>query len=232
MIYSCISLALVTLFIVLLRVFFPGLLGRSGPAYARRDTLFTAAEFRFLDALRKSLPCGLEIFAKVRVADVLQPVQSLDPKAWRAAFNQITGKHLDFVLCDRESGCLVCAIELNDRSHERKERRERDQLIASACAGAGFPLIMIPVARNYDPESIRATILQALNKHPAPPPSAAHLATDATCPRCGAALGRKIARRGPRAGSAFFACEGYPACRYTTEASPDRGDAPEKSLDF
>ncbi len=232
MLSSIISLAVVIVLIILVRIAFPGLLGRSGPAYARRDTLFTAAEFRFLQVLRKALPSGLEIFAKVRVADVLQPVQGLDPKAWRAAFNRITGKHLDFVLCDRESGRLMCAIELNDRSHERQDRRERDELIARACAGAGFPLVMIPVVRNYDPEIIRATILEAMGKHPAPPPSAAQLATDATCPRCGAALARKIARRGLRAGSAFFACEEYPACRYTTEAPPDCGDAPEKSLDF
>ncbi len=157
--YTYISLALVILLIVLIRIAFPGLLGRSRPAYARRDTLFTAAEFRFLQSLRKALPGGLEIFAKVRVADVIQPVQELDPKAWRSAFHQITGKHLDFVLCDRESGRLMCAIELNDRSHERKDRRARDELVASACAGAGFPLLMIPAARDYDPENLRTSIL-------------------------------------------------------------------------
>ncbi len=217
MIYSYISLALVILLIVLLRVAFPGLLGRSGPAYARRESLFTAAEFRFLQVLRKALPSELEIFAKVRVADVLQPVQGLDPKAWRAAFNRITGKHLDFVLCDRESGHLVCAIELNDRSHERKERRERDEMITSACAGAGFPLLMIPVARDYDPESLRATLLEAIGKHPYPPLPADKLATGPSCPRCGGALEPRMARRGSRAGSAFLACERFPACRYTSD---------------
>ena len=217
MIYSYISLALVIALIVLVRVAFPGLLRRSGPVYARRESLFTAAEFRFLQVLRRALPSELEVFAKVRVADVLQPLQGLDPNAWRAAFNRITGKHLDFVLCDRESGRLVCAIELNDRSHERRERRERDEMLTDACAGAGFPLLMIPAARDYDPESLRATILEAMGKYPAPPLSVERLPTDAACPRCGGALERKIARRAPRTGSAFLACERFPTCRYTTD---------------
>jgi ssDNA-binding Zn-finger/Zn-ribbon topoisomerase 1 len=217
LIYPYISLALVIVLIILVRIAFPGLLGRSGPAYTRRYSLFTATEFRFLQVLRKALPTGLEIFAKVRVADVLQPVQELDPKAWRAAFNRITGKHLDFVLCDRESGRLLCAIELNDRSHERVDRRERDALIASACAGAGFPLLMLPVQRDYDPESLNATILEAMGKHPAPQVSIQCPATGATCPRCGGALEPRMARRGSRAGSAFLACERFPACRYTSD---------------
>jgi len=215
--YSSISLAFVVLLIVLLRIAFPGLLGIHRTEYARREFLFTAAEFRFMQVLRKSLPDGLEIFAKVRVADVLLPVEGLNPKAWRAAFNQITGKHLDFVLCDRESGRIVCAIELNDRSHERKERRKRDELIVRACAEAGFPLLMLPAARGYDPERIRTAILDAMATQPPPPPPADPLPTATPCPRCGAALTRRVARRGPRSGSAFLACERYPACRYTRE---------------
>jgi ssDNA-binding Zn-finger/Zn-ribbon topoisomerase 1 len=219
--YSCISLALVILLVVLLHIAFPGLLGRHRPEYARREFLFTAAEFRFLQVLRRGLPSGLEIFAKVRVADVLLPVEGLNPKAWRAAFNQITGKHLDFVLCDRESGRIACAIELNDRSHERKDRRKRDEFIARACAEAGFPLIMVPAARDYDTESIRATILGAMEKQSTPPLlSEPPTTADTLCPRCGARLTRRVARRGQRAGSAFLACERYPACHYTTETRP------------
>lgn len=37
----------------------------------------------------------------------------------------------------------------------------------------------------------------------------------AECPRCGAALVLRKARRGPKAGMAFYGCSTYPACRYT-----------------
>ena len=37
------------------------------------------------------------------------------------------------------------------------------------------------------------------------------------CPRCGAPLRQRTARRGSRAGKAFLGCARYPACRYTRE---------------
>lgn len=159
--YTYLSLALVVALFFLLRILFPRLFGRSGPVYARRETLFTAAELRFLETLRRALPEGLEIFGKVRVADVLQPVEKLDPKAWRSAFVRITGKHLDFVLCHRETGHLICAIELNDRSHARPDRQERDRFIVQACAEAGFPLLIVAAARSYNADELREQILAA-----------------------------------------------------------------------
>lgn len=162
--YTYLSLATVVFLFLLLRFVFPGLLGRSGPVYARRETLFTQAELRFLSTLRQALPEGLEIFGKVRVADVLKPVEGLDPKAWRSAFHRITGKHLDFVLCERHTGRFVCAIELNDRSHERPDRQERDRFIVQACAEAGFPLLLIPAARSYDAGELREQLLGVIDE--------------------------------------------------------------------
>lgn len=215
--HTYLSLALVIFLILLVRFIFPGLLGRSGPTYRRHETLFSPAELHFLQALRIAIPPGLEVFGKVRVADVLRPVEKLDRKSWRSAFNRITGKHLDFVLCERNTGRLVCAIELNDRSHARTERRERDQFIATACKEAAFPLLMIPAARHYDFDLLRTQILEAIGSLP-PGPLAPTLPTAiATCPRCGGSLERKVARRGQRAGKAFLACSRYPECRYTIE---------------
>ena len=162
--YTYTSLAIILLLFLLLRFVFPRLLGRSGPVYARRDSLFTPAELRFLETLRRALPEELEIFGKVRIADVLQPVEGLNPKAWRSAFVRITGKHLDFVLCQRETGHLICAIELNDRSHARPDRQERDRYIYQACAEAGFPLLLIPAARSYDARELRRQILDAVGE--------------------------------------------------------------------
>jgi hypothetical protein len=165
--YTYLSLAILVFLSLLLRFVFPRLLRQSGPLYTRRESLFTAAELRFLETLRRALPTGLEIFGKVRVADVLKPVERLDPRAWRSAFVRITGKHLDFVLCERETGRLICAIELNDRSHARPDRQERDRFIVQACAEAGFPLLMIAAARSYDVSELRRQILEAAGERPA-----------------------------------------------------------------
>lgn len=211
------SLAVVILLIFLVRFVFPELLGRSGPTYRRHDALFTPAELHFLHTLRAALPAHLDVFGKVRVADVLRPVEKLDRKTWRSAFNRITGKHLDFVLCERDTGRLVCALELNDRSHSRLDRRERDQFIVTACREAAFPLLMIPAARVYDGEKLRAQILETIGKLPPSAPSAALSLEASVCPRCGGTLETKVARRGAHAGKAFLACSRYPDCRHTQE---------------
>lgn len=39
-----------------------------------------------------------------------------------------------------------------------------------------------------------------------------------TCPKCGAALLLRTARRGANTGGSFFGCSGYPKCRYTRPA--------------
>ena len=38
--------------------------------------------------------------------------------------------------------------------------------------------------------------------------------SETECPRCGAPLQQRIARRGPRAGRPFLGCSRYPACEY------------------
>lgn len=215
--YTYLALATLVLFFLLLSFALPAMLGRSGPLYTRRESLFTAAELHFLHALRDAAPDGLEVFAKVRVADVLQPVSTLDQKSWRRAFNRITGKHFDFVLCERASGRFRCVIELNDRSHERLERRKRDQLLSEACAGAKLPLLMIPVARLYDREELRSQIEVNLTARNQPDSSTAPIDSPHLCPRCGSLLVQKMARRGPGAGRAFLACSRFPNCRHTSE---------------
>lgn len=40
-------------------------------------------------------------------------------------------------------------------------------------------------------------------------------ASSTTCPKCGAALVRRIAKSGPNAGRPFLGCSNYPKCRHT-----------------
>jgi hypothetical protein len=35
-----------------------------------------------------------------------------------------------------------------------------------------------------------------------------------TCPKCGAALVQRVAKKGPMPGSRFLGCSNYPACKY------------------
>lgn len=195
--------------------------------YRQRDQLFTPAEWKFLLALQQAVPAGIAIFGKVRVADVLAPDTGLERSAWQSAFNKIAGKHFDFILCDADSGRMRCGIELNDRSHQRRERRERDAFLAGACENAGFPLLMIPAARHYEIVALRKAIHEgigggdvsnralAMPGAPVPPVTSPFPEEGLSCPRCGSPLVERTAKRGKNVGQVFLACAYFPRCRYT-----------------
>jgi len=123
--------------------------------FRQRDTLFTAAERSFLGVLDQAAEGRYRVFGKVRVADVLTTVKGLDNSARTTAFNQISAKHFDFVLCDPKTLDIKAVIELNDKSHRGQRRANRDELLRSACADAGLQLREVPAQRSYSIKSTR-----------------------------------------------------------------------------
>jgi len=73
--------------------------------------LCSPAERSFLGALEKVVGNGYQIFAKVRLADIVEVNQGLSSSARQSAFNRISRKHLDFVICNARDLSIVGAIE-------------------------------------------------------------------------------------------------------------------------
>ena len=126
--------------------------------YVGKEALFTKAEQKFLRALEEAVEEDYMIFGQVRLCDVIQARKGLDRKSWGRAFAKIKAKHLDFVICDPEDLSIICAIELDDPTHERADRKKRDHFLNHAMAAAGVPLHRFPTQRSYDPEEIREAI--------------------------------------------------------------------------
>jgi hypothetical protein len=68
----------------------------------------------------------------------------------RGAANRISQKHVDFVLSCPRSSRIVAAIELDDCSHERSERRRRDNFVNGLFWQMQVRLIRIPAQTTYD----------------------------------------------------------------------------------
>lgn len=131
----------------------------SGPGrmpYTTRPALVTKAELRFYKSLQKAVQDDWEIFAMVRVADLIR-VEKNAPKR-RKWLNKILAKHVDFVLCDPGTLEPQMAIELDDRSHERPDRIERDIFMNEAFESAGLPLLRVPVEKSYRSREVRGLI--------------------------------------------------------------------------
>ncbi len=136
------------------------LAGRTSTPYVARDRLVTKTELRFFHTLREAVDDDWEIFAMVRIADILKVPSGINKR--RSWLNKILSKHIDFVLCDKDSLEIVAGIELDDPSHEREHRIQRDIFVNSAFADAEIPLLRIKTSKSYDAGDIRKQIDKAV----------------------------------------------------------------------
>lgn len=127
-------------------------------AYEAVPALLTPAERSFFGVLQQAVASDYQIFAKVRLADIVRPVRNPSRSGWQSAFNRITGKHVDFVLCDSSSLGVVAVIELDDRTHGRFERGVRDGLVDSALTDARIPVLRVSAQQSYSPAQIRERV--------------------------------------------------------------------------
>jgi hypothetical protein len=70
--------------------------------YTRNRALFSPAERSLLGALEQAVGEDYRIFGKVRVADIVSVRPTANQSSWLHAFDQISAKHFDFVLCDKK----------------------------------------------------------------------------------------------------------------------------------
>jgi very-short-patch-repair endonuclease len=204
--------------------------GKESP-YQKEPCLFTPAERLFLGVLEQALGNEFRIMGKVRLADVLKVKPGLDGKARQTAFNRIQSKHLDFVACDPNDFSIQFAVELDDKSHDRQDRKDRDAFLDEAMEEAGLPIIRFAVKRTYSVQEIHDTIASRLNQGetggieviedtvPSPINAAVPVAdvkqtaTAPQCPACGGDMLRRKASKGANAGNEFWGCSNYPKCK-------------------
>jgi hypothetical protein len=199
----------------------PFLIGGDKPAqesfpYQKSEALFTPAERSFLGVLHQAVGNNAAIYGKVRVADVVEPKTGLNRSARQSAFNRISGKHFDFLLCDKEKLSVICAIELDDRSHNSKRRHERDEFLNGVCEAAGVPLIQVPAKSAYVISEVRGLLPRYLTVKdmPEPEPSPAPAMEKSenngkVCPNCSTVMVKRVAKNGKNAGKSFWACKAY-----------------------
>ena len=186
--------------------------------YRKSGPLFTPAERSFFGVLKNIVGDEIEIFGKVRVADVINPEKGLSRSVWQVAFNKISRKHFDFLLCRSDDLSVLCAIELNDSSHKSQKRTDRDTFLESACSEANLPLIQIPAKASYQIEVVSSVIApfikpdsETTNQNVN---STDQIVIEKLCPKCQSHMVIKIASKGQFAGKKFWGCSAFPECRY------------------
>lgn len=158
-----IAIALVLLVAVVLRLVLPRGQSTLFP-YSRKAALFSPAERSFLGVLEQAVGSHYRIFGKVRIADVVETKRGLSGSHRQSAFNRINAKHFDFLLCDKQNLSVVCAIELDDKSHSTSSRQQRDAFVTELCRNVGLPLLRMRASRTYSLPELRVRILEATQR--------------------------------------------------------------------
>lgn len=104
----------------------------------RAKPLLSPWEKAAIDTLGRQLPSTHRLCPQVRLLDMLA-VQDNDRSRERTTINRLSSKSVDFAIIDA-NGCVVLVIELNDKSHDRPDRRDRDELVRVALEQANIPL--------------------------------------------------------------------------------------------
>jgi hypothetical protein len=133
-----------------------------GFPYSRGSGLFSDVERSFLEVLEQAVGEQYRVFGKVRVADIIDVQPSLKDTLKQIAFDRITSRHFDFVVCNKASLAVVCIVELENRTQQRKSREERDTFLMSVCDSVSLPLLRMPEKNIYPIASVRTSFLAAL----------------------------------------------------------------------
>lgn len=209
--------------------------------YVLRDDFLSRGEHNFYLVLRSIVGDRAVICPKIGLGEIVF-TSIRDPKLYRTYTNKIDRKHVDFLLCDPTTMKPLFGIELDDRSHEREDRKQRDRFVGQVFKAAKLPLVRIPARRQYATTEI-APLVQAhlpqltaqvtaprstsipeppkpliqpikpLTPQPVAVASPAEEPTAPTCPKCGGEMKLRTAKSGSNQGNKFWGCSNYPRCK-------------------
>jgi hypothetical protein len=187
--------------------------------YQLRDDFLTAAEHSFYMVLKQAVEDWAVICPKVSLSDVFS-AKSKDYGEYRTYTNKIDRKHIDFLLCQPGTMRPLAGLELDDKSHERRDRQARDEFVKHVFEAAGLPLLRVRVQRQYGVNDLRGGLRSRLGLTTTASEAApvtveeAPTADGPYCPKCGKSMALRTAKRGDNAGQQFWGCTGYPGCRH------------------
>lgn len=195
--------------------------------YKVRDDFLSPAEISFYHVLMQVVQNKAVVCPKVRLADIFfvsNPNRNLH------YFNQISAKHIDFLLCQPGNMKPIVGIELDDASHERLDRYERDEFVKRVFKAAKLPLVRVPVRRGYQVSELA----QFLNHYFDVPPEKAPAEVQSNppsadtgdapeCPKCGIPMLLRTVGQGEHKGKQFYGCRNFPNCREMKPYNPPAG---------
>ena len=123
--------------------------------YIKKDYLLTQTELKFYKVLKQITDeLNLVVCPQVTLYQIVHNKNFKD-------FNKIQNKSIDFVITQENCKILLC-IELDDASHEKTKRIERDNFVNKLFKDLDIKLLRIPVQNFYNIEELEKKIKESL----------------------------------------------------------------------
>ena len=118
--------------------------------YESKRYMISLNELNFFKQLQKLIDeMDLNLFTQVSLYSIVET----KCKTYNyEELNKIKSKSIDFVVADKKSCRARLCIELDDRTHEKYDRQERDKFINELFENMGIKLLRIKVKENYQEE--------------------------------------------------------------------------------
>lgn len=107
--------------------------------------LFTKREYAFYKVLKElAEKYEYNLMAKIRLADLIEVDTEKVPKSdYMKYFRKISQKHVDFVLANKETNIVEKIVEIDDSTHHRTDRKNRDDFVNKVLETAGYKVYHI-----------------------------------------------------------------------------------------
>lgn len=122
--------------------------------YELRDRLISRNEVEYLNAIASALPAYYHVFPQINLASFIDRTDS-------ARYRNELFRNVDFLITDSEYAPKI-VVEVNDQTHLKRDRRERDEKVAKICEEAGIPLIKLWTSYGVQPDYIQRRISEQL----------------------------------------------------------------------
>lgn len=126
--------------------------------FKRKTNLFSNVERNFLDLIEQSVGSRYRVICRVRLTDIIALRQNTNKKTAKSALVRASGRHLDFVLCDKEDLSPVVAIDLVHKQGKEGYKSQRDWFVSGALDAARIPHLRFKVKTGYTSQEIRECI--------------------------------------------------------------------------
>ncbi len=115
--------------------------------YSPKTHIMTKREENFFKTLCEIFEGKCHVIPQVHLSALLD--HRVKGQNWKGAFYHINGKSVDFVLLRRRDLSVLCAVELDDATHDTINRLDRDAEVERI-----FDSVRIPLVRLRSPEKM------------------------------------------------------------------------------